>query len=93
VLPDLPTIAEQGAPGYDASTFHGYAAPAGTPAAIINKLAAEFARVVQQPDVADKFAADGGEPVGSTPQEFRKLLAAEILVWHRVIRESGVKIE
>jgi tripartite-type tricarboxylate transporter receptor subunit TctC len=93
VLPDLPTIAEQGAPGYDASTFHGYAAPAGTPAAIINKLAAEFARVVQQPDVADKFAADGGEPVGSTPQEFRKLLAAEILVWHRVIRESGVKID
>jgi len=93
VLPDLPTIAEQGAPGYDASTFHGYAAPAGTPAAIVDKLAAEFTRIVRSPDVADKFSADGGEPVGSTPLEFRKLLAAEILVWQRVIRESGVKVE
>ena len=92
-LPDLPTIAEQGAPGYNASTFHGYAAPAGTPAAIVNKLSAEFARVVKSPDVAERFSADGGEPVGSTPQEFRKLIAAEILVWHKVIRESGVKLE
>ncbi len=93
VLPDLPTLAEQGASGYDASTFHGYAAPAGTPPAIVDKLAAEFTRIVRSPDVADKFSADGGEPVGSTPQEFRKLLAAEILVWQRVIRESGVKVE
>jgi tripartite-type tricarboxylate transporter receptor subunit TctC len=93
VLPDLPTIAEQGAPGYNAATFHGYAAPAGTPAAIVNKLATEFARIVRSPDVAEKFSADGGEPIGSTPQEFRELIAAEIRVWHRVIRESGVKVE
>jgi tripartite-type tricarboxylate transporter receptor subunit TctC len=93
VLPDLPTLAEQGAPGYNASTFHGYAVPAGTPRAIVNKLSAEFARVVDSPDIADKFSADGGEPVGSTPEEFRKFIAAEIGVWHRVIKESGVKIE
>jgi len=43
--------------------------------------------------VVEKLSADGGEPVGSTPQEFRKLIAAEILVWHRVIRDSGVKVE
>jgi tripartite-type tricarboxylate transporter receptor subunit TctC len=89
----LPTIAEQGAPGYNASTFHGYAAPAGTPSPIVNKLSAEFARVVKSPEVVEKLSADGGEPVGSTPQEFRKLIAAEILVWHRVIRDSGVKVE
>jgi tripartite-type tricarboxylate transporter receptor subunit TctC len=93
VLPDLPTLAEQGAPGYNASTFHGYAVPAGTPRAIVNKLSAEFAKVVDSPDVSDKFSADGGEPVGSTPEEFRKFIAAEIGVWHRVIKESGVKIE
>jgi tripartite-type tricarboxylate transporter receptor subunit TctC len=93
ILPDLPTIAEQGAPGYNASTFHGYAAPAGTPSPIVNKLSAEFARVVKSPEVVEKLSADGGEPVGSTPQEFRKLIAAEILVWHRVIRDSGVKVE
>jgi len=93
VLPELPTLSEQGAPGYDASTFHGYAAPAGTPAAIVNRLAAEFGKVVRSPEVAEKFSADGGEPVGSTPQEFRRMLAAEIGVWQRVIRESGVKVE
>lgn len=93
VLPDLPTIAEQGAPGYNASTFHGYAAPAGTPPAIVNKLAAEFARVVKTPDVAERLSADGGETVGSTPQEFRKLIAEEIRVWNKVVRDSGVKVE
>jgi len=93
VLPDLPTIAEQGAPGYNASTFHGYAVPAGTPAVIVDKLSAEFAKVVKSPDVAERLSADGGETVGSTPQEFRKLIAAEILVWNKVVRESGVKVD
>jgi tripartite-type tricarboxylate transporter receptor subunit TctC len=93
VLPELPTLAEQGAVGYNASTFHGYAVPAGTPRAIVNKLSAEFAKVVHSPDVADKFSADGGEPLGSTPDEFRKFIADEIQVWHRVIKESGVKVE
>ena len=64
-----------------------------TPAAIVNKLSAEFARVVKSPDVAERLSADGGETVGSTPQEFRKLIAAEILVWNKVVRESGVKVE
>ena len=92
-LPDLPTIAEQGAPGYNASTFHGYAAPAGTPATIVGKLSEEFAKIVKSPEVAEKLSADGGEPVGSNPQEFRKLIAAEITVWNRVVRESGVKVD
>jgi len=93
ILPDLPTIAEQGAPGFNASTFHGYAAPAGTPTAIVNRLSAEYARAVKSPDVADKLSADGGEPVGSTPQEFSKLIAGEIVTWNRLVRESGVKVE
>lgn len=93
ILPDLPTLAEQGAPGYNASTFHGYAVPAGTPAAIVNKLSAAFAKAVKSPDVAGKLAADGGEPIGSTPQEFRDFILEEVRVWRRIVTESGVKIE
>lgn len=93
VLPDLPTIAEQGVPGYDASTFHGYAVPAGTPAAIVDKLSVEFAKVVKSPEVAERLSDDGGEPIGSTPQEFRKFIAAEILVWRKLVRERGIKVE
>jgi len=93
VLPDLPTIAEQGVPGYDASTFHGYAVPAGTPAAIVNKLSVEFAKVVKSTEIAERLSDDGGEPIGSTPQEFRKFIAAEILVWRKLVRERGIKVE
>jgi len=93
ILPDLPTIAEQGVPGYDASTFHGYAAPAGTPAAIVDKLSAEFARVVNSPEVAERLSDDGGEPIGSTPNEFRQFIASEILVWRKVVMDAGMRVE
>jgi tripartite-type tricarboxylate transporter receptor subunit TctC len=93
VLPELPTIAEQGVPGYDASTFHGYAAPAGTPTAIIARLSAEFSGMVRSPEVAERLADDGGEPVGSTPEEFRRFIAAEILIWRKLVRERGIRVE
>ena len=93
ILPDLPTIAEQGVPGYAASTFHGYAAPAGTPAAIVDKLSAEFARVVKSPGVAERLSDDGGEPIGSTPHEFRQFIASEILVWRKVVTDAGMRVE
>lgn len=93
VLPEVSTIAEQGVPGFDAATFHGYSVPAGTPAAIVNKLSAAYASVVQSPDIAHRLSADGGEPVGSTPQAFRKFLAAEFRVWRSLVKEQGVKVE
>jgi tripartite-type tricarboxylate transporter receptor subunit TctC len=93
VLPDVPTIEEQGVAGYHASTFHGYAVPAGTPAAIVNKLSAAYAAVVHSPDIANRLSGDGGEPVGSTPQAFRKVLAAEMQVWRHLVVEQGVKVE
>ena len=92
VLPDLPTIAEQGAPGFNASTFHGYAVAAGTPPAIVDKLAKAYAKVVSAPDVANTFASEGAEPIGSTPAEFGRFLQAEITVWRQVVKESGVKL-
>lgn len=93
ILPDLPTIAEQGVPGYDASTFHGYAAPAGTPPAIVDKLSTEFAKVVKSPGIAERLSDDGGEPIGSTPREFRQFIALEILVWRKVVTDAGLRVE
>ncbi len=93
VLPELPTVAESGVPGYEAATWHGWLAPAGTPAAIVNRLNAELAKGARAPDVAGKLAADGGEPVGSTPEEFSRFLVTDIARWRKVVRESGMALE
>ena len=93
VLPDLPTIAESGVPGYDNSTWHGWLAPAGTPPAILNRLNAELVKSARSPDVVERLAPDGGEAVGSTPEEFTRYLAREIARWRKVVKEAGVKLE
>ena len=92
-LPDLPTIMEQGVSGYDASTFHGYVAPAKTPPAIVNRLSAEYARILKSPEIADKLSKDGADAVGSTPAQFRKLIVSETQLWRKMIKEQGIKIE
>jgi tripartite-type tricarboxylate transporter receptor subunit TctC len=91
--PDLPAIAEQGVPGFEYIAFHGWVAPAGTPAAIVNKLSAEIARVAKLPEVADKLKDDGAEPVGSTPEQFRQLIAAEVPRWKKVVQDAGIRID
>lgn len=93
VLPDLPTIAESGFPDYNLNTWHGWSAPAGTPGPIINRMATELARMVRSPQVAEQLAADGGEPVGSSPEEFRKLIAAEVPRWRRVVENARISVE
>jgi tripartite-type tricarboxylate transporter receptor subunit TctC len=93
VVPDLPTIAEQGVPGYEVSTFHGWAAPAGTPPAIINKLSGELARVAKHPDIVEKLTEDGSEPVGSTPEQFRQLIIREVARWRKLVKDIDLKIE
>jgi tripartite-type tricarboxylate transporter receptor subunit TctC len=89
-MPHLPTIAESGLPGYDVTTWHGWLAPADTPATIVNKLSQELARAVRMPDIASKLAEDGGEPVGSTPEQFRDLIRTEVPRWRKVIKEVGL---
>ena len=91
VFPDLPTIAEQGLAGYNTSTYHGWLAPAGTPAAIVNRLSVEISRVVNSPEVASALANDGGEPYGSTPEQFRKLLTTEVPFWHKLIKDLRIE--
>ena len=76
-----------------AEAFQGMVAPAGVPQAIVNKLSAEVARVVQLPDVAERFQLDGAEAVGSTPTEFAAFLKAEMQKWNKVVRDAGIKPE
>ena len=89
---DVPTIGET-IPGYRAEAFQGMVAPAGVPAAIVGKLAAEVARIVKLPDVAERFQLDGAETVGSTPKEFAAFLKTEMQKWSKVIKEAGIKPE
>jgi tripartite-type tricarboxylate transporter receptor subunit TctC len=93
VLPELPTVSESGVPGYENSTWFGVLAPAGTPAAVLNKLNAELTRASQSSDIVDRLAPDGGEPVGSTPEQFGRLLALEITRWRKVVKDAGMKVE
>ncbi|MCE2921859.1 MAG: tripartite tricarboxylate transporter substrate binding protein, partial [Roseomonas sp.] len=92
LLPDVPTIAET-LPGFEVALWNGYMAPAATPAPIVNRIAAEIRAVMRTDDMRAKLAQQGSEPVGSTPEEFRAFLAAEIPKWAELVRISGAKVE
>jgi tripartite-type tricarboxylate transporter receptor subunit TctC len=93
VLPDLPTIAEGGVPGYETTTWHGWLAPAGTPSPIIHKLNVELSKAARAPDVAERLATDGGEPVSGSPERFQQHLASEIVRWRKVVRDANIRVE
>jgi len=93
VVPALPTITESGVPGYVTTTWHGWLAPAGTPTSIIGKLHAELTRAARSPDVVERLATDGGEPVGGSPEQFKEHIASEIARWGKVVREANIKVE
>src|ERR1019366_3121526 len=92
-LPDLPTVAESGLPGYEAVSWGGVMAPTGTPPEIINRLNAEINRILRLPDVADKLSSFGAVIVGSTPDEFAAYLKAEIAKWGKVARDNNIKLD
>jgi tripartite-type tricarboxylate transporter receptor subunit TctC len=91
LLPDVPTIAEAGVPGYEVLGSFGIFAPAGTPAAIIDKLNAELAKIVQLPEVEGQLARQGGTPVSQTPSQLDATLRSEVVKWAEVVRASGAK--
>lgn len=91
-LSDIPTIAEQGLPGYEYYNWIGYLAAAGTPSAIVNRISTELGKVAQTPAIAQKLAADGALMVGSTPEQFRQYLAEESQRWRNVVQTTGVKL-
>ena len=89
-LPDVPTMAEAGLPGYDFSSWFGILAPAGTPPAIINRLNKEIVEVLKSPDVSKQLSAQGADLIASTPDQFKTYLAAETVKWRKVIGAAGV---
>jgi tripartite-type tricarboxylate transporter receptor subunit TctC len=91
VLPDVPTIAESGLPGYDTGVWWGFLAPAGLPAAVKAKLAKDCAEVVQIASVRDRLLKIGAEPIGSSAEDFEKLIRSDHEKWGPVIKAAGIK--
>ena len=92
-FPDVPTVAEQGFPGFSADAWYGILSTGGTPRPIIDKLYREVARIMKLPESKERMAGVGFEIVGSTPEEFAKLIREEIPKWTKIVREAGIRAE
>lgn len=93
LLPDVPTIAESGFPGFDVSTWGGVVAPAQTPKPIVRQLNAELTRIIESADTRDRFLNIGLEPATSTPEEFAQFIASETASFRKLIQDIGLKAE
>jgi len=92
-LPDVPTIAEQGFPKFEATAWYGVHAPAKTPKPIVNRLNAEFVKALKAPDVRERLASLGFEIEGTTPEKYGSYIKSEIVKWAKVVKASGAKPE
>lgn len=93
VVPDLPTIAESGVPGYDTSTWYSVVVPAGTPRAVISKLHADMTQALQLPDVRERLMGVGADLVGSTPDYLAEFIKTELAKWSRLVKFSEARID
>jgi tripartite-type tricarboxylate transporter receptor subunit TctC len=91
-LPDVPAVAEA-LPGFEVVGWYGVIGPAGLPAPIVKRLHDEFVKVLNRPDVHERIVADGSEPVGTSPEEFRQFMLADLAKWAKVVKESGAKLD
>lgn len=92
-VPDLPTVAESGLPGYAATAWYGVLAPAGTSREIILKLNTEIVKSLRNDEVKKRIASDGGEVIGSTPEEFTAVMKTDIAKWAKVVQASGARVD
>ena len=92
-LPEVPTVAEAGVPGYEAIEWQGVVVPAGTPGPVIGRLHQVFARAVTLPEMKERFAAIGADAAGGTPDELAAFIRSELTGWAKVIKESGIRID
>ena len=93
LLPDVPTMAEAGLPGFEVTSWNGIIAPAGTSKEIVTRLNQEIVKALKMPDASEKLSGVGADPVGSTPEQFAAFIQAEIKKWAKVIQEAGVKVD
>lgn len=92
-MPDLPTVAEAGVPGFEASSWFGVFAPAGTPKEIVAKLQTEIARILKSPEMTERLAQQGAVAVGNTPDEFGAYVQSELVKWAGVVKASGARVD
>jgi tripartite-type tricarboxylate transporter receptor subunit TctC len=93
LVPAVPTVAESGVPGFEVRSWHGAFAPAGTPRPIVNQLNSEIVKVLNQPDVKERFTSQGVELVGNKPEEFGAFLKKEHAKWSKVVKASGARAD
>jgi len=93
LAPDVPTVVEAGVPGFEVTVWFGVLAPAGTPREIIQRLNAESTKIINSPDVTDRFLKQGVEPRPGTPEQFGELVKSEVGRWAKVIKDAGIKSE
>jgi tripartite-type tricarboxylate transporter receptor subunit TctC len=93
VAPELPTFAETGLPGYEAIGWHGMFAPAATPREIVARLHTEIVAILRMPDMRARFAEQGAEPMGNTPEQFLDFLKADLAKWAHVIKSANVRAQ
>jgi tripartite-type tricarboxylate transporter receptor subunit TctC len=93
LLTEVPTLAESGLPDYEAGSWYGILAPAGTPRPVIERLHGAIVKALKEPEVAKRLAAEGAEVIGSTPDEFAAHIKSEIARVGKVVRAAGIRIE
>jgi tripartite-type tricarboxylate transporter receptor subunit TctC len=92
-LPELPTFAEAGLPGYDTNAWYSMHAPAGTPPEIVRRLNAELVATLKDPDILERFKQLATDPVGNSPEEFAAFVRAELDKYARIIKSAGIKLD
>ena len=91
--PEVPTLGESGLPGFDVTSWYGIVAPAATPHDIIARLQTEITGALSQPDVREKLAALGAEPIGNTPAEFAAMIKVETAKWGKIVKDANIHVE
>jgi tripartite-type tricarboxylate transporter receptor subunit TctC len=92
-IPQTPTVGESGYQGFDAITWFGFLAPAGTPKDIVARLNAEFNKALQQADLRKRLGDEGADPLGGTPEQFAALIRDDMVRWGKTVKDSGVRLD
>ena len=92
-LPDVPTVAESGFPGFEVSLWLGFFAPKGTPAPIVSRLQDELVKIAQSPEMKEQFERNGADPMTATPAELNKLMKSELDKYSKVIKQANIKMQ